>query len=209
MTQTEKGPILTDIRLHKKTRVLDVCFDDGKAYQLPCHYLRSYSPSAEVQAARNRGESILAPEDVNIDEIEPVGSYAVRLVFSDGHDSGVFSWSTLYQLGESLDENWPPKDVAIETESHTVVAPDTDVSKWIPLQLYYFGVLVDQIERDREEVKVPQRIQDVRALVDWLSERGVYWETALKKNQVKITVNRQFAGFDTPIKADDEVAFVP
>ena len=101
------APRPTDIKLHQKSRVLEVSFDDGSTFQLPCEYLRVYSPSAEVRG-HGPGQEVLqlGKEDVNIDNIEPVGNYALKLEFSDGHNTGLYSWETLYQLGKGQDALW-------------------------------------------------------------------------------------------------------
>jgi len=97
----------TDIQLHRASRVLDVHFDDGAVFNLPCEYLRVFSPSAEV-----RGHGLPEPllvvgkEGVNINAIEPVGQYAIKLVFDDGHDSGLYDWDFLYALGTDYSSNW-------------------------------------------------------------------------------------------------------
>ena len=97
----------TDIALHQKSRVLEITFDDGACFKLPCEYLRVYSPSAEVQG-HGPGQQVLqlGKEHVGITEIEPVGNYAVRLVFDDGHNTGIFSWNYLYELGAKQEEKW-------------------------------------------------------------------------------------------------------
>ncbi len=95
------------IRMHRKSRVLEVAWDDGTSFRLPCEYLRVFSPSAEVQG-HGPGQAVLmiGKEKVNISAIEPVGNYAIKLVFDDKHDSGLFSWSYLHWLGANYDENW-------------------------------------------------------------------------------------------------------
>jgi len=95
-----------DIRLHSKSRYLEVAFDD-ETFNLPCEYLRVYSPSAEVQG-HGPGQDVLqtGKEDVNIVAIEPVGHYAVRLIFSDAHNSGLYSWDILYRLGHERQKLW-------------------------------------------------------------------------------------------------------
>lgn len=100
-------PHPTEINLHQKSRVLEIAFDDGARFQLPCEYLRVYSPSAEVRG-HGPGEEVLQfdKEDVNINQIEPVGSYAVLLHFDDGHSTGIYSWDTLYDLGANYDRYW-------------------------------------------------------------------------------------------------------
>ena len=100
-------PTPTSITLKTQSRLLCVEFDDGAAFELPCEYLRVYSPSAAVRG-HGPGQGVLqtGKEDVNIARIEPVGNYAVRLVFDDGHDSGIYSWPFLYDLGKSRDRKW-------------------------------------------------------------------------------------------------------
>ncbi len=95
------------INLKTLSRVLTVSYDDGQEFELSCEYLRVYSPSAEVKG-HGPGQSILqtGKERVNIREIIPVGNYAVRLAFDDGHDSGIYTWDYLYQLGSRKDELW-------------------------------------------------------------------------------------------------------
>ena len=97
----------TEIQLHQKSRVLEIAFDNGKRFKLSCEYLRVYSPSAEV-AGHGPGQEVLqvGKEDVSINAIEPVGNYAVQLVFDDNHDTGIYSWNYLYELGEHQEEKW-------------------------------------------------------------------------------------------------------
>jgi DUF971 family protein len=100
-------PRPTEIQLHQASRVLDVAFDDGRTFELPCEYLRVHSPSAEVRG-HGPGQEVLqvGKKEVGIAAIEPVGMYAVKLVFTDGHDTGIYSWDYLYELGEKYPENW-------------------------------------------------------------------------------------------------------
>ena len=97
----------TELNLHQQSRVLDVTFEDGRQYSLPCEYLRVFSPSAEVRG-HGPGQEVLqfGKKEVNIQAIEPVGSYGVKLVFTDGHDTGIYSWDYLYDLGAKKDSNW-------------------------------------------------------------------------------------------------------
>ena len=104
---TNSTPIPTEIKLHKQSRVLEVAFDDGKRFNLPCEYLRVYSPSAEVRGHGPGQETLqVGKKNVEITNIEPVGQYAVVLVFSDGHDSGIYSWDYLYDLGMEQEFYW-------------------------------------------------------------------------------------------------------
>jgi DUF971 family protein len=100
-------PRPTDIQLHQKSRFLEISFDDGSVYKLPCELLRVYSPSAEVRG-HGPGQEILqvGKENVNITDVEAVGRYAVKLTFSDGHDTGIFDWGYLYRLGVDQDRLW-------------------------------------------------------------------------------------------------------
>src|SRR5688500_16337961 len=106
-SMSAKSPRPTEINLHQVSRVLDVAFDDGAGFSLPCEYLRVFSPSAEVRG-HGPGQEVLqvGKREVNITAIEPVGVYGVKLVFSDGHDTGIYSWDYLYDLGEKRDANW-------------------------------------------------------------------------------------------------------
>ena len=97
----------TEIKLHQKSRVLEIAFADGKRYTMAFEFLRVYSPSAEVRG-HGPGEEVLqiGKKDVEVTDIQPVGSYAVQLVFSDGHDSGLYSWDYLYNLGANQESMW-------------------------------------------------------------------------------------------------------
>ena len=109
----------TEIQLHQKSRFLEIAFDDGARFELPCEYLRVYSPSAEV-AGHGPGQEVLqiGKEDVNITAIEPVGNYAVKLVFDDNHDSGLYSFEYLYQLGADQKLRWQQYLDRLEAAGH-------------------------------------------------------------------------------------------
>ncbi|MHB1948788.1 MAG: gamma-butyrobetaine hydroxylase family protein [Gammaproteobacteria bacterium] len=99
--------IPTEIILHKKSRTLEVVFSADERFVLPCEYLRVYSPSAEVRGHGVGNEKlVVGKEHVNILSIEPVGNYAIKPIFSDGHQSGIYSWKTLYELGVDQEKNW-------------------------------------------------------------------------------------------------------
>ena len=100
-------PIATEIRFNKARRVLDVAFDDGTHFTYPAEYLRVESPSAEVQGhSPSQKQIVPGRRHVGITAIEPVGNYAVRLVFDDGHDTGIFSWDYLHELGVEQEQRW-------------------------------------------------------------------------------------------------------
>ena len=100
-------PSPTEIRLHQKSRVLEVAFDDGRSFRLPYEYLRVFSPSAEVRG-HGPGQEVLqvGKREVEISHVEPVGSYAIQPTFSDGHATGIYSWDYLYQLGLEQEQRW-------------------------------------------------------------------------------------------------------
>ena len=92
-----------EIKLHSASRVLELAYENGEHYRLPCEYLRVFSPSVEV---RGLGELVSGKEDVALTAIEPVGNYAVRLYFDDGHKGGVYSWEHLYDLAVNQERYW-------------------------------------------------------------------------------------------------------
>ena len=100
-------PTPTEIRLHQKSRVLEIAFDDGRSFRLPYEYLRVFSPSAEVRG-HGPGQEVLqtGKRDIEIRQVEPVGSYAIQPTFSDGHATGIYSWDYLYELGLEQDARW-------------------------------------------------------------------------------------------------------
>ncbi len=102
-----KTPIPTEISLRQNARQLTVNFESGEQFEFTCEFLRVYSPSAEVRG-HSPDQSVLqvGKADVNIKDIEPIGNYAVRLHFDDGHDSGIYSWDWLYHLGQHHDQLW-------------------------------------------------------------------------------------------------------
>lgn len=102
-----KTPMPTEIKLHQKSRMLEIAFSDGQRFELPCEFLRVYSPSAEVRG-HGAGQEVLqvGKKEVEISDVQPVGSYAVQLVFSDGHDSGLYSWDYLHDLGVNQEALW-------------------------------------------------------------------------------------------------------
>lgn len=100
-------PTPTEIKLHQRSRVLELKFDDGYECNLTCEYLRVNSPSAEVQG-HGPGQDVLqvGKENINITEIEPTGNYAVKIHFDDGHNTGLFTWEYLYSLGKNYEAYW-------------------------------------------------------------------------------------------------------
>ncbi|MDA8109769.1 MAG: DUF971 domain-containing protein [Betaproteobacteria bacterium] len=101
------SPSPTEITLHQKSRVLEIAYSDGKVFRLPYEFLRVYSPSAEVRG-HGPGQEVLqtGKRDIEIRALEPVGSYALQPRFSDGHDTGIYSWEYLYELGLDQERLW-------------------------------------------------------------------------------------------------------
>ncbi len=104
---TKETPHPTEIKLHQKSRILDITFSDGKTFQFSCEFLRVHSPSAEV-SGHGPGQEVLqtGKKMVNIQKIEPVGNYAIQLNFTDGHNTGLYSWDLLYNYGLNQDKIW-------------------------------------------------------------------------------------------------------
>jgi DUF971 family protein/molybdopterin converting factor small subunit len=194
----------TGINLHQKSRLLEIAFADGKVFKLPCEYLRVFSPAAEVRIAR---QPVHGKAQVNISQIEPQGHYAVRLFFDDGHDSGVYSWDTLYRLGMDYEQNWA---------SYLQQLAQHQLERGVPaeagerqIKLLYFMHLADLAGRQAEDLSLPGTVDSVSTLLAWLRQRGTDWERQLGEAQVQVTVNKQFAEASTPLAAGDEVALVP
>ncbi len=115
----------TELNLHSDSHVLEITFDNGAHFNLPCEYLRVFSPSAEVRGHGPGQETLqLSKEDVNIEQITPVGNYAVCLHFNDGHDSGLYTWDTLYDLGIRHEQNWKSYLTRLEEAGHKRKEPN-------------------------------------------------------------------------------------
>ena len=107
LSKNSNPPRPINIKLHQKSRLLEIAFDDNTECMLSCEFLRVYSPSAEVRG-HGVGQEVLqtGKENVNIQSIEPVGQYAIRLIFSDGHNTGLYSWDYLYDLARNYEGLW-------------------------------------------------------------------------------------------------------
>ncbi len=114
---TEQTPIVpTKIKLLQKQRIVEIEFSNGERYQLSCEYLRVYSPSAEVVGHAGQGGQLpVGKQQVNIIGIEPVGQYAVKLIFDDGHDTGIYHWDKLYDLAIHQTQYWQAYQAKIVT----------------------------------------------------------------------------------------------
>lgn len=191
----------TQIKLHQKSRLLEVHFNDQTSYKLPCEYLRVFSPSAEVKAAKNRGETIVGKERVSIDSIDPVGQYAVRLIFDDGHDSGIYSWKTLKNLGENYSNYWQDYVQQLAQLQTRIKQAEGKI------RVLFFVGLVDEVGCDNLELDLGDETKTVEDVVKLLRQR--FESSLLQTELVTITVNKQFVQASHKIYPGDEIALVP
>ncbi|MCP4283495.1 MAG: DUF971 domain-containing protein [Gammaproteobacteria bacterium] len=206
MTDQASNKTPVEISLHSKSHLLVVVFQDGKRFELPCEYLRIFSKAKEV---RTLGTLITDKEHVNITRIEPQGQYAVRLVFDDGHDTGIYAWETLYELGERYQENWTgylEKLNALGFSRHPTEAVSADIKK---VTILYFTYLVKQLRRESEELQLPASVNDVKSLIAWLRKRDSSLAHLFREGSIQITVNKQFSESFTRLEDGDEVALIP
>lgn len=118
------APTPTALTLHNQSRILEIAFSDGAEFRIPFELMRVYSPSAEVQG-HGPGQEVLqtGKREVNVVELEPTGNYAVKPVFSDGHESGIFSWDYLYFLGSEQSRLWEDYTRRLEAAGQSRDAP--------------------------------------------------------------------------------------
>jgi len=121
---TPINSVLTEIKLHKVSRLLEVSFDNGQVFQLPAEYLRVYTPSAEALGHAPGQETLqVGKEFVAIDSIRPVGNYGIAPTFSDGHNSGIYTWELLYKLGNEYEELWTSYLNELVAAGHSRIEP--------------------------------------------------------------------------------------
>ncbi len=208
MSEQPKGPIPTEINLHRKSRLLNISFSDGRTFSLPCEYLRVNSHAAEVTSRRSPETG---KEDVNIDRIEPQGSYAIRIAFDDGHDTGIYSWETLYDLGINQVKNWQAYLDRLAATGYDrsgarlAGAPEAERK----IRVLYFNYLAKQLRKESEDLTPPAGVETVEQLLAWLrrvkGDRGYL----LADDAVRVTVNKQFAEPFTRLDPGDEIGIVP
>ncbi len=191
-----------EIQLHRKSRILSVLFEDGKRFDLPCEYLRVFSKAAEVRALE---QPVTGKEQVNIERIEPQGQYAIRILFDDGHDTGLYSWDTLYDLGVNQASNWAAYLQALKKIGYE--RQETEGKRRI--RLLYFAWLARKLRRTSEELEIPPSVQDVDGLLTWLGRRRRGAEPLFARDRVRVTLNKQFAEGFSRIQEGDEVGIVP
>ena len=197
----------TEINLHQKSRLLEIAYSDGFRFQYPCEYLRVFSTAAEVKVME---KPVHGKQRVNISMLDPQGTYALKITFDDGHDTGIYSWSTLHDLGLNYESNW--QGYLDKLEKYDLIRGDarvTDKEGKVIVKLVYFIELAKISGKDEEEVIVPDSVTNVETLLVWMRKRGERWKEAFEDNRLQVTVNKQFSEPYTLIEHGDEVAFVP
>jgi len=206
-TMSEKHTA-TEIKLHQKSKILEIVFEDGQNFKLPCEYLRTHAKSAEIETS---DIPVSGKADVNIDNIEAQGSYALRLFFSDGYNSGIFSWDSLYELGSHYEKNWShylerlaQHKLKREAQKNTINTEKNSIKV-----LYFMDNMLRVTRRESEEITLPPAVTDVQTLLKFLRMNGEGWQKMFADDAVQVTVNKHFAEAFTVIENGDEVAIVP
>lgn len=193
----------TEINLHRKSRLLGIAFSDGRRFALPCEYLRVYSKAADHTALR---DPVVGKERVGIDRIEPQGQYALRLFFDDGHDTGIYAFTTLYDLGLNQAENWAAYLRCLQQLG--LRRRDADCGE-ITVKVLIFAWLAQLLASDSETVQLSQGRYTVADALAALRAQPGRWGEFIQDDRVRVTVNRQFAELFTRLEDGDELAIVP
>ena len=197
----------TEIKLHQKSKILEISFASGKNFKYPCEYLRTHAKSAEIEMS---DVPVAHKADVNIEKIEPQGNYGLRLFFDDGYDTGIFSWDTFYKLGQNYEDKWAAYLQALEQHGLSRESGAKSKDGKIRIKLMYFMTnMLKVTKKETEELELPESINDVQKLLKLLRFKGKDWETMFADDAVQVTVNKQFAELFTTLEDGDEVAFVP
>lgn len=183
--------------------MLTIGFDDGAVFELPCEYLRVFSKAAEV---RTSDKPVTGKEGVSITSIEPQGQYAIRVMFDDGHDTGIFSWDTLYNLGQNRDRNWADYLKRLEQIGYRRQEPNQGEKR---VKLLYFSWLAQKMRKESEQVVLPPAISDVETLLRWLGQRKKGAAALFAPGRLRVTVNKQFSEAFTKLHEGDEIGLVP
>ncbi|MCW8905812.1 MAG: gamma-butyrobetaine hydroxylase-like domain-containing protein [Sedimenticola sp.] len=204
MSEKKSAPTPVAINLHSKSRLLAIEFSDGASFRLPCEYLRVFAKAKEV---RTLERPVTGKASVNITAIEPQGQYALRLTFDDGHDTSIYSWDTLYDLGANQERNWQAYLERLQEMGYDPEQRGDEGPKKI--RLLYFTYLVKQLQKESEEVELPASVSDVTGLIDWLRRRNPDQAHLYRDGSFQVTVNKQFTEPFTRIDNGDEVALIP
>ncbi|MCU7807793.1 MAG: DUF971 domain-containing protein [Candidatus Thiodiazotropha sp. (ex Semelilucina semeliformis)] len=196
-------PIPVEINLHQKSRLLGLRFSDGASFELPCEYLRVFSTAAEVKSGKTL---VTGKELVNIERIEPQGQYAIRLIFDDGHDTGIYAWETLYQLGQDQEKNW---QIYLEKLQALGYQRNETVDQVRNIKLFYFAWLANKAGKESEEINLPKSVITISDLLKLLRTRRPQLAPIFDESLLRPTINKQFAEYFTKLEQGDEVALVP
>lgn len=203
--KTNTTPLVEDINLHQKSKILSIRFDDGQQFDLPCEYLRIYSPAAEVKLLQ---QLETGKEAVNITDIEVQGKYAIRISFDDGHNTGIYSWQTLYQLGIEQTEKWQHYLNELEKIGY-VRGAVVENDKPRQVTILYFNYLANKLYKEKEIFDLPKNVQTAEELLHFLQKSKLDLGYLLADETVRMTVNKQFAETFTRIEDGDEIGIIP
>jgi DUF971 family protein/molybdopterin converting factor small subunit len=192
----------TAIKLHSKSRLLEIAFSDDTRFLYPCEYLRVLALAAAGQEA---GRPVHGKRRVGITHIEPQGTTALQLDFDDGYSCS-YAWEDLHALGADYERNWSDYLQALHNQG--LDRGDGTAGK-ARIRLLYFIQLAKLAGRDEEEVELPETVTHVESLLNWLCSRKPGWQDSFRPDRVQVTVNRHFAEPYTLVEDGDEVAIVP
>ncbi len=197
----------TEIKLHQKSKILEISFSTGENFKYPCEYLRTHAKSAEIETS---AIPVAGKADVSIEKIEQQGNYALRLFFDDGYSSGIFSWNTLHELGTTYDTRWAHYLLQLKKHELQREPASKNSEGEATIRLMYFMTNMLRVTRkETEELTLPPAIHSVENLLKLLRMRGKEWHRMFADDAVQITVNKNFAELFTKLDDGDEVAFVP
>ena len=191
----------TGIRLHKKSRYLEIIYGNGDRYNLPFEYLREFSPAAEEKTNHTPSHPGSEQKDVNISAITPIGSYALQIAFDDGQETGIYSWARLYDMAINLQQDWEDREIADGSDA----TEDDHNTGERTITILYYNSLANRLGLDSETITLPGEIVTIGDLIPWLMTRRGEWARALAE-KLKITVNRLAVGLQDRIRDDDEIA---
>jgi DUF971 family protein/molybdopterin converting factor small subunit len=203
MTEPSTALIPTTIKLHRKSRLLEIAYPDDSRFLYPCEYLRVVSPAA---AGQETAGPVHGKRLVEITHMEPQGTAALRLEFDDGFSCS-HAWEELHALGVEYERNWA--DYLQQLQDLGLDRGAGGASGRIRIKLLYFIQLAKLAGRDEEEVELPQTVTHVDSLLGWLGSRKPGWQESFAPDKVQVTVNRHFAEPYTLVEDGDEVAIVP
>jgi DUF971 family protein/molybdopterin converting factor small subunit len=202
MNESATAVTPTAIKLHRRSRLLEIAFSDDTRFLYPCEYLRVLAPAA---AGEDKAGPVQGKRLVGVTHIEPKGTVALQLDFDDGFSCS-YAWGDLQALGVDYDRNWA--DYLQALHDHGLDRGDNAAGK-ARIKLLFFIQLAKLAGRDEEEVELPDTVTHVESLLAWLGDRRPGWQEAFAPDKVQVTVNRHFAEPYTLIEDGDEVAIVP